>query len=83
MRMGKAETLTDCCTFKEENEMKILGVQLGKNEKKSKRRDVGEQGYGNRKTVKFLEIEKSEFKGESFNSKCPNGLQALVYAICI
>lgn len=34
MRMGKAENLTDCFIFKEENEMKILGILMGKNEKK-------------------------------------------------
>ncbi len=72
MRFGKAVVLMGCFNFKEVEQIKILGILMGKNERKV-RDDVGGTSNRYRKKVTFLEIENNKLEGEGFNIECFNG----------
>ncbi len=71
MRFGKAVVLMDCFNFKEVEQIKILGIFMGKNERKVRDEMWGKTSNRNRKNK--MEMENNKFEGQGFNIECFNG----------
>ncbi len=68
MRFGKAVVLMDCFNFKEVEQIKILGIFMGKNERK-----VRDEMWEELVTKNKMETENNKFEGQGFNIECFNG----------